>query len=70
MKTLADKLAVKVNSGFIMMEQAEPRLGKIFDDYEVLSELFNIDKSHKNLVPQAASTGLWDIMLPIKTKVA
>jgi len=38
-----------------------------------LSDLFKIDKSqigdiNFSLVPQAASTGLWDIMLPIKTK--
>ncbi|WP_427108320.1 PhzF family phenazine biosynthesis protein [Lysinibacillus xylanilyticus] len=56
-----------------MIEQAKPQLGKIFDDYDSLSNLFKIDKSqigdiYVNLVPQAASTGLWDIMLPIKTK--
>ncbi|WP_156304711.1 PhzF family phenazine biosynthesis protein, partial [Lysinibacillus sp. FJAT-14745] len=73
MKTLAGTLAVEVNQSFIMMEQAEPRLGKIFDDYDSLSSLFKIDKSQIgdktfNLVPQAASTGLWDIMLPLKTK--
>ncbi|MGE7693019.1 PhzF family phenazine biosynthesis protein [Lysinibacillus sp. NPDC094177] len=73
MKTLAGTLAVEVNQSFIIMEQAEPQLGKIFDDYDILSDLFKIDKSqigdiNFNLVPQAASTGLWDIMLPIKTK--
>ncbi|TQR32836.1 PhzF family phenazine biosynthesis protein [Lysinibacillus sphaericus] len=73
MKTLAGTLAVEVNQSFIMMEQAEPQLGKIFDDYDNLSYLFKIDKSkigdiNFNLVPQAVSTGLWDIMLPIKTK--
>ncbi|GAB0168713.1 PhzF family phenazine biosynthesis protein [Lysinibacillus sp. CTST325] len=73
MNTLAGTLAVEVNQSFIMMEQAEPQLGKIFDDYDRLSSLFKIDKSqigdiNFNLVPQAASTGLWDIMLPIKTK--
>lgn len=56
-----------------LVEQAEPQLGKIFDDYNSLSDLFKIDKCqigdiNYNLVPQAASTGLWDIMLPIKTK--
>ncbi|MFJ6208259.1 PhzF family phenazine biosynthesis protein [Lysinibacillus sp. NPDC092081] len=73
MKTLAGTLAVEMNQSFIMMEQAEPKLGKIFDDYDSLSDLFKIDKSqigdiNFNLIPQAASTGLWDIMLPIKTK--
>jgi PhzF family phenazine biosynthesis protein len=75
MITLAGTLSVEVNQSFIMMEQAEPKLGKIFDDYDYLSDLFKIDKSqigiiNFNLVPQAASTGLWDIMLPIKTKDA
>jgi len=75
MKTLAGTLAVEVNQSFFMMEQAEPRLGKIFDDYDKLSTLFNMDKeqigdNHFKLVPQAVSTGLWDIMLPIKTKDA
>lgn len=75
MKTLVGTLSVELNQSFIMMEQAEPKLGKIFDDYDYLSDLFKIDKSqigniNFNLVPQAASTGLWDIMLPIKTNDA
>ncbi|WP_078554362.1 PhzF family phenazine biosynthesis protein [Bacillus alkalicellulosilyticus] len=74
-KTLAGTLSVTLDQSIIMMEQAEPKLGKVFDDFECLSDLFNIDKSqieseNYNLVPQAASTGLWDIMLPIKTKDA
>ncbi|WP_155590935.1 PhzF family phenazine biosynthesis protein [Lysinibacillus cavernae] len=73
MKTHAGTLSVQVNQSFIMMEQAEPKLGKIVDDYDYLSDLFKIDKSqigdeNFSLVPQAASTGLWDIMLPLKTK--
>lgn len=75
MKTLAGTLPVEVNQSFIMMEQDKPKLGKIFEDYDVLSNLFNMDKNqigseNFNLIPQAASTGLWDIMLPIKTKEA
>ncbi|WP_226530615.1 PhzF family phenazine biosynthesis protein [Metabacillus niabensis] len=75
MKTLAGTLSVEVNQSFIMMEQAKPKLGKKFDDYDYLSDLFKIDKSqigsaNFNLVPQAASTGLWDLMLPIKTQDA
>ncbi|WP_260412489.1 PhzF family phenazine biosynthesis protein [Alkalihalobacillus sp. TS-13] len=72
-RTLAGTLSVEMNQSIIMMEQAEPKLGKIFDDYDYLSDLFKIDKNQIgdfNLVPQAASTGLWDIMLPIKTKDA
>lgn len=75
MKTRAGTLSVEVNQSYIRMEQAEPKLGKIFNDYHSLSNLFNIDINEIgdktfNLVPQAASTGLWDMMLPIKTKEA
>lgn len=75
MKTLAGTLPVDVNHSFIMMEQAEPKLGKVFDDYDNLSDIFKINKNqigdiNFNLVPQAASTGLWDIMLPLKSKAA
>ncbi|MFT4417194.1 PhzF family phenazine biosynthesis protein [Fredinandcohnia humi] len=73
--TLAGILSVEVTESFIMMEQAEPKLGKIFDDTNHLAKIFNIDKNligdkHFNLVPQAVSTGLWDIMFPLKTKEA
>lgn len=75
MKTLAGTLPVYVSDSFIMMEQAKPNLGKEFEDYQTLSQIFKIDKeyigdSKYNLVPQAASTGLWDIMLPLKSKDA
>ncbi|WP_241774610.1 MULTISPECIES: PhzF family phenazine biosynthesis isomerase [Lysinibacillus] len=66
-KTFAGTLAVEVNQSFIMMEQAEPQLGRVFDDYNKLAALFKIDKNqigdiNFNIVPQAASTGLWDIL--------
>lgn len=75
MRTLAGTLPVEVKDSFIMMEQNGPKLGQVFDQYEELSRLFHMDKSligceKLNLVPQAASTGLWDLMLPVKTKDA
>lgn len=73
MKTLVGTLPVEVNHSFFLMEQNKPKLGELFTDYEDLANLFSIDKDQIgskefHLVPQAASTGLWDIMLPIKTK--
>ncbi|MGE5627551.1 MAG: PhzF family phenazine biosynthesis protein [Solirubrobacterales bacterium] len=73
MKTLVATLPVYVDNSYIMMEQAEPILGKTFHDYSTLAEIFKINSSgigdmKYNLVPQAASTGLWDIMLPLKSK--
>lgn len=75
MKTLAGILPVSVKNSFIMMEQAEPKLRKVFEDNDALAEIFKInredigDVKHK-LIPQAATTGLWDIMLPVKSKEA
>lgn len=74
MKTTTGTLPVDVQDSFIMMEQGEPKLGKTFGNEE-LAKLFHIDErvigyEHAHLVPQAASTGLWDIILPIKTKEA
>lgn len=75
MKTLSGTLPVYVNNSFIMMEQSQPKLGKTFEDYDTLSKIFRIDDDdigdiNYDLVPQAASTGLWDIMLPMKSKYA
>ena len=75
MKTLAGNLPVYISNSFIMMEQASPELGNKFEDYEKLSQIFKIDKNYigdikHNLIPQAVSTGLWDIMLPLKSKDA
>lgn len=60
-KTIAGTLSVEVCQSFIMMEQAEPKLGKIISDYDGLSKIFNIEKgqigaTNFHLVPQAAST--------------
>lgn len=75
MKTRAGLLPVYVENSFVMMEQGEPQLGSVFKDYEEIADIFNIsskdmgDKDY-NLIPQACSTGLWDMMLPIKTEKA
>lgn len=55
------------------MEQGEPCLGTKFDNNDELATLFQLPPSFIGdetfqLVPQVASTGLWDIMLPIKSK--
>ncbi len=75
MKTATGTLPVSIKESFIMMALDEPELGMQFLDYNALAKLFSIDPNQigykeLNLVPQAASTGLWDMMLPIKTKEA
>lgn len=73
MDTKSGCLPVSINDSFIMMEQAKPRISEPFKNINLLSEMFNIkpecigDKQF-DLKPQAASTGLWDLMLPLKTK--
>ena len=68
-KALLDSCAIEDNNTYFMNTLS----GTLAVEVNRLSSLFKIDKSqigdiNFNLVPQAASTGLWDIMLPIKTK--
>ena len=75
MKTAAGTLSIKIHQSVITMEQGSPILGATFENINELATLFHIDPSfigceQFHLVPQAACTGLWDIMLPIKTKEA
>ena len=75
MRTKAGILPVHLKDSFVMMEQGTPQLGSAFENYEEIARIFNIspekigDREYK-LVPQASSTGLWDMMLPLKTEKA
>jgi PhzF family phenazine biosynthesis protein len=71
--TRSGLLPVYVQDDFIMMEQAPPIEGTEIDDIRHLAEILNISAeeigdSQFKLKPQVISTGLFDIMLPIKTK--
>lgn len=73
MDTRTGKLPVYVEDDFIMMEQAQPVKGSEIDDTGALAEILNISNeeigdTQFKLKPQIISTGLFDIMLPIKTK--
>lgn len=75
MKARAGLLPVYLEDSLVMMEQGIPQLGSVFKDYEEIAEMFNISSDeigdmNYNLVPQACSTGLWDMMLPLKTEKA
>ena len=75
MKTGNDMLPISVSDDFIMMEQASPIIRETLSstDAELLANIFNIpvheigDISY-DLVPQIASTGVFDIMLPVKSR--
>ncbi len=73
MNSKAGTLKVFIKDNFIMMEQAVPKAGPIITEIAFLSSALNIsleDIGDTNyfLSPQAISTGLLDIMLPVKSK--
>lgn len=72
METLAGKLPVKVTKEFNMMEQAEPIADDPLNEYSDLAEIMgikvnDIGDTNYNLKPQRVSTGLFDIMMPVKS---
>jgi len=77
MKTENDTLPISVNDSFIMMEQASPVIKESLstNDIQSLADIFNIHINeigdiNFNLSPQITSTGVYDIMLPLKSKEA
>ncbi len=70
--TLAGDLEINIKDGFVMMDMASPILISSMDDPEKIQELYKImgveyDPS-MGLIPQLISTGLPDIMMPVKTR--
>ena len=73
MNTKAGMLKVFIKEDFIMMEQAVPKAGPIITEIDSLSSALNISSkdigdNNYSLSPQAISTGLFDIILPVKNK--
>lgn len=70
--TKAGELQVYIDGSTIMMEQGEPALYNTITDLEEIAEIMGISRSQIGdkkypLSPQVSSTGLRDIMLPVKT---
>lgn len=69
-ETLAGKLGINVsNDGSVFMEQAEPQfLGQV--SYEEIALVLNIGSPdfEDSLQPQIVSTGLKDILVPVRNK--
>lgn len=69
--TKAGKLKVKTKNGSVLMEMGEPKIVDTIESEEALKELYGImglsdHKPHTaKLLPQMASTGLTDIMMPV-----
>lgn len=78
-KTLAGDLEVVVEDDFILMDMASPKDGGVIDDPEALDQIYDSlglsypedapafdDGSGLPMLPQMISTGLLDIMVPLK----
>lgn len=71
--TKAGMLEVHIENDSILLEQASPILEGIIDDIKTLSDIMGIHQNEVgdlkyNLLPSIASTGLKDIMFPVKTQ--
>lgn len=68
-QTLAGNLAVAVQDEIVFMEQAAPVFGEVISIAE-LGTLLGITAadSHPSLQPQMVSTGLKDLIVPVKNK--
>lgn len=69
--TKAGSLKVFIEKEDFFMEQAKPFLGDYIDDSDELASILGVDSSNigdncYNLMPQIVSTGLKDIILPLK----
>lgn len=75
MNTKSGVLSVFIRDGLIMMEQACPAAGSVITAYEELEAALGISKDEigdvkYHLKPQAMSTGLFDIILPVKSRAS
>lgn len=68
-QTKAGRLQVKVsNDGQILMEQAKPHLGAVYKPEQVAASLGLSSEAIRTDMPcQAVSTGLLDLMIPLRT---
>ncbi|ABS60349.1 PhzF family phenazine biosynthesis protein [Fervidobacterium nodosum] len=71
----AGTLEIEIFDNLVMMEQAEPAMGDIVEnkDIEYIAQALGIDPNDigdtkYNLSPRPVTTGLWDLITPVKTK--
>lgn len=73
MRTKQDSLTIYISDGFIMMEQSTPQIKNTNIDVKELCEILgitieDIGDIHYNITPKIVTTGLWDIIFPVKSK--
>uniref|UniRef100_A0A7V4KB41 PhzF family phenazine biosynthesis protein n=2 Tax=Fervidobacterium pennivorans TaxID=93466 RepID=A0A7V4KB41_FERPE len=73
--TRAGIIDISIEEGIVMMEQATPSLGDELDVDEIskIANFLGISKEDigdriYNLKPKIVSTGLWDLLIPVKSK--
>ena len=64
-QTKEANLQIKFEEKEIFMEQNKPTFGEILETQDI-EKCFNIDVINADFPIQIVSTGLWDIMLPVK----
>ncbi len=75
-ETLAGRLKIKVEKDFVLMEQGIPKVDNEKIDENILNNISvsfgirreDIGDSKYHLSPAKVSTGLWDLMIPVKSK--
>lgn len=73
MVTKAGRLSINIKNSLVIMEQAAPKIRETYEDYRKLAEILNIAEedigdNNFNLKPQLISTGLFDMIVPIRNK--
>lgn len=73
--TRAGTIDISIEKGIVMMEQATPSLGDELDTNEIsrIANILGISQkdigdSEYNLKPKVVSTGLWDLLIPVKSR--
>ncbi|MGB4437835.1 MAG: PhzF family phenazine biosynthesis protein [Sedimentibacter sp.] len=79
-QTLAGELAIVVNDSSILMDMADPEMFETISSGELIKELYNImgldskeqgicdEYTDIELLPKKVSTGLMDIMIPVRNE--
>lgn len=75
MNSRAGQLEIMVENNTVFMEQAKPYMGDNLEqnDIEYVAEILDINledigDQRYNLIPATVTTGLWDLIIPVKSR--
>lgn len=75
-RTRAGRLEIRIEAGLTFMEMATPKFGGFLSEQDVtdVADALSIDaeeiRRDDSLSPAYVSTGLWDVLIPLKTEQA